>query len=211
MKKLLREYRGFLKNEEDSLSLLMSFLFFILSLIANYYANVYASARSGNPVTDLILDNIPVVNMDTAFWAGTVLFVIFVAIVVLRRPHGIAFVAKTVALFVITRAFFITLTHIGPSPLDTLTAPSEIGRLFSLGSDLFFSGHTGLPYLFALIYWHNKYLRNIFILISIFAGIGVLLGHIHYSIDVASAYFITYGVFCIAIRIFKKDYGRMAH
>jgi len=36
--------------------------------------------------------------------------------------------------------------------------------------------------------------------------VAVLLGHIHYSIDVFSALFITYGIFVIAKKVFARDY-----
>ena len=76
---------------------------------------------------------------------------------------------------------------------------------FAFGGDLFFSGHTGLPFLMALIFWDNKYLRWIFILTSVMFATVVLLAHLHYSIDVLSAFFITYTIFHIALFLFKKD------
>jgi hypothetical protein len=36
-------------------------------------------------------------------------------------------------------------------------------------------------------------------------GVVVLLGHLHYSIDVLSAFFISYGIYRIAEIIFHKD------
>ena len=77
---------------------------------------------------------------------------------------------------------------------------------FTFGGDLFFSGHTGLPFLMALIFWNNKYLRYSFFALSFIFAATVLLGHLHYSIDVLAAFFITYTIFHIAIFIFKKDY-----
>lgn len=64
-------------------------------------------------------------------------------------------------------------------------------------NDLFFSAHTGLPFLLALEFWDNKILRYIFLLSSLGGATLVFLGHIHYSIDVLAAFFITYSVFQI--------------
>ncbi len=58
----------------------------------------------------------------------------------------------------------------------------------------------------ALIYWDSPRLRNLFIATSIIFGIVVLLSHLHYTIDVASAFFITYGIYRIAIKLFARDY-----
>lgn len=76
-----------------------------------------------------------------------------------------------------------------------------------LGNDLFFSGHTALPFLMALIFWQNVKLRWAFILLSLFFGSAALLGHLHYSIDVFAAFFITYGIFHIALKIFPDEYA----
>jgi membrane-associated phospholipid phosphatase len=75
-----------------------------------------------------------------------------------------------------------------------------------MGDDLFFSGHAGLPFLLALIFWDDVLLRTIFLGFSVLFSIVVLLGHLHYSIDVASAFFITFTIFVIAKKFFKKDW-----
>lgn len=203
---LKNRYSEFFSDRRKIMSVVDAFTFLLGSLIVNYFASQYAFVNKGNSVTDIILDNLPVVRMDAGFVVGTLVFLILVTLLVVSHPKKITFVVKSIALFVLVRSLFVTLTHIGPSPLNTLSAPGEIGRAFSSGADLFFSGHTGMPYLFALIYWYNKSLRYIFMICSIIAAAAVLLGHIHYSIDVASAYFITYGIYIIARQLFKKDF-----
>ena len=59
----------------------------------------------------------------------------------------------------------------------------------------------------ALLFWPNKLLRYFFLACSVFFAIAVLLGHVHYTIDVASAFFITYGVYKIACYLFPRDYA----
>ncbi len=76
---------------------------------------------------------------------------------------------------------------------------------FAFGGDLFFSGHTGLPFLMALVFWKKPILRYFFIASAIGFGAVVLLTHLHYSIDVLSAFFITYTIFHIAEFLFRKD------
>lgn len=208
MNKIRTHYKDFLTHTPSLVSCAAAFLFFFVSLIVNFLASQYAYVKKDNAVTDLLLDNLPVIHMDDAFVIGTWLFLILVTAILLARPHRLPFILKSMALFIIIRSIFVTLTHLGPSPLNTLSAPSEIGRAFSSGADLFFSGHTGMPFLFALMYWHNIKMRYLFIAISILAAAGVLLGHIHYSIDVASAYFITHGIFLISQRLFKTDWKR---
>ncbi len=208
MKQLRAHYTIFLNDTSHIISTLLAIGLFLVSLVINYYASHYAFVSKDNPVTDILLDNLPVMQMDNAFIFGTWFFVLFVIGVILVRPKRAAFILKAMTMFIVIRSLFVIMTHLGPSPLSTLSAPGEIGRAFTTGADLFFSGHTGMPFLFALLYWHNVRLRLIFITVSILAAAGVLLGHIHYSIDVASAYFITHGIFLISMRFFPKDWKK---
>ncbi|MEI6238725.1 MAG: phosphatase PAP2-related protein, partial [bacterium] len=113
---------------------------------------------------------------------------------------------KSLGLFVIIRSGFVSLTHIGPFAgiVYTGSAPIFLQNL-TYGGDLFFSGHTGLPFLMALVFWRYIKLRYLFIFTSIFFGIVVLLAHLHYTIDVLSAFFITFTIYHISSYIFKDD------
>jgi hypothetical protein len=94
------------------------------------------------------------------------------------------------------------LTHVAPFEAHyTYDFGERITNMF-FGADQFFSGHTGLPFLGALAFWGIPKLRYFFLGSSLFFALIVLLGHLHYSIDVASAFFITYGIFHIAIWLF---------
>ena len=187
-------------------SVILGSLLLTVSLGIDYNAAMYATRNAGPAVTDIFLDNAPVMDVDIIFIDGALLFALIVAAVLLYYPKFIPFVLKSAALFIIVRSFSITLTHIGLSPQQLPVDINRFARVFLFGGDLFFSGHTGLPYLMALIFWNHKFLRNFFIFASVVAGFSVLLGHLHYSIDVFAAFFITYGIFHIAIRLFKKDY-----
>jgi membrane-associated phospholipid phosphatase len=75
---------------------------------------------------------------------------------------------------------------------------------------LFFSGHTALPFLVALIFWDNVRARTVLLLLSLVFAIAVLLAHIHYSIDVFAAPFMAYGIYAIAKYLFPRDYALIA-
>jgi len=189
-------------------ALITAFLFLIISITTTYFAIQYVNEKASNPVTDIILSNIPVFDVDGIFIFGPVIFwLIIAAYVVFFEFKKIPFMVKSVALFVFIRAIFITLTHIGPFPDQNLTSISNsFFSVFTSGSDLFFSSHTGLPFLMALIFWENKYVRWFCLLASFFFGAIVLMAHLHYSIDVAAAFFITYTIFHLAKKWFKIEY-----
>ncbi len=110
------------------------------------------------------------------------------------------------ALFLLVRAVFVALTHMAPSPIDPQKPAPFFNSIF-YGSDLFFSGHTGLPFLAALAFWHIPHWRLFYLALTAFFGAVVLLGHYHYSIDVLAALFITHGVFQISCWLFGRDYA----
>jgi hypothetical protein len=183
-------------------------VFLLASIVLSYGATLYATSRASNSVTDIVLSNIPRQNVDTLFFWATILLLISIAFVTSRHMSRVTHIGNTIALFFCIRSLFVCLTHIAPLGAE-LYVPAGGGVLwqylsgFFTGSDLFFSGHTGLPYLCALLFWNTKNERYFFLALSIFFACIVLLGHMHYSIDVAAAYFITFSIYKISERYFK--------
>lgn len=213
MSKLSERYLSLKSHKIFYLQVATGVFLFFLSLFFNYYAQKYTAIHSSNFVSDIILDNIAPKNVGAVFLEGFMAFIAIVVYLGLLKPSRIPFILKASALFIFTRAVFITLTHLAPPQnMITVNSVSFMEKLLSgSGDDLFFSGHTGFPFLMALVFWDNKYLRWMFLAISIFFGGAVLLGHLHYSIDVFSAFFITYGIFNLAKFLFKKDYEFFFH
>jgi len=206
MKTWIHNNKQYLRDHAFLISVAVALLFLAGSLVVNFYAGLYATERASSSVTDLILSNIPVFDVDGLFTYGSVIFWIFVSLLCLSRPNTIPFMLKSVTLFILIRSVFITLTHIWPFPTHVFIASTNIIQgLFTFGGDLFFSAHTGLPFLLALLFWESPMLRYVFIALSILFGIVVLLAHLHYSIDVLGAFFITYTIYHLACRFFKKD------
>lgn len=206
MKGLSQKYRSYLTNKAFLLSLGLSFLMLFLSFFINFYAGIYATESASNPVTDIILDNIPVFHLDELFIYGPFVMWFLVAILLIREPKMIPFSLRSIALFLVIRSVFISLTHIGPFPDQIfIDYDSEIIKNFTFGGDLFFSAHTGLPFLMALIFHKNKALLYFFTATAIFFGCVVLMAHVHYSIDVLSAFFITYTIYHISGFLFKNE------
>jgi membrane-associated phospholipid phosphatase len=62
-----------------------------------------------------------------------------------------------------------------------------------------------------LIFQQNYWWSKICFAVSFILGASVLLGHVHYSIDVFAAPFMTYTIFVIAKKFFPKEYASLAH
>ena len=205
MKDIKNTYFLHFSNKDFIKSFILAFLFLIISLFVNFYAATYATKVASTPVTDIILSNIRVYDVDAIFIYGPWIFWLFVTFIMFSRPYRIPFVLKNIALFVLIRSIFITLTHIGPFPTAVLVDSTKFITSFTSTGDLFFSAHTGLPFLMALVFWKEKILCYIMLAASVFFGAVVLMGHLHYTIDVVAAFFITYSIYSLACIFFKTD------
>ena len=197
----------YLKSKTYTIAIIDGLIILGLALVANFYAGRFATFKAGNSVNDIVLSNIPVYDVHTIFIYGPIVMWVVLLIYCFNKPHQIPFILKSIALFILIRSVFVSLTHIGPFP-DSLNIGVDGAnwmKLFTFGGDLFFSAHTGLPFLLALIFWKQKALRILFTATAIFFGIIVLMGHLHYSIDVLSAFFITYTIYNISKWLFKND------
>jgi len=208
---IFKKHSGFW-TEENKKSLILGLILILLAIVIQVGLGRRSMHQSisASPAKDLFLDNLPVINTQFAIIQIALLFWICVWIFIILNPKYLLFSLKATALFTIIRAFFMNLTPLGAYPHYIPFEPKYTGFHFynalTFEGNFFFSGHVGFPVLLALIFWDNKFLRKFFIFSAIFFGASVLLAHSHYSIDVFSSPFITYGIFKIATRLFKNDY-----
>ena len=177
---------------------------------ANAYALLYLERSTSNYVGDIILDNIPALDWNFLIVEGSFIAIVWGLWYVLSKPRSVLFSLKAVALLIIIRAVFISLTHVGIHPEQISPGLGFFDSIYlylNFQSGLFFSGHTALPFLIALVFWEKPQIRYALIALSVVMGAAVLLAHIHYSIDVFAAPFMAYGIYRIAIFLFPRDYA----
>jgi hypothetical protein len=204
MDTVINRYRSFFGSMVFVRSVIQGAAFLAASMIAIFAAVEYATDRASNHVTDMVLSNVGPMNVRFFFIYGTFAEFVVIAALLLWRPNRLPFALKAVALFLLVRAVFVSLTHIAPFPIEPQNSAPFLNSIF-YGGDLFFSGHTGLPFLAALSFWHIRTLRFFYLASTLFFGTIVLLGHYHYSIDVLAALFITHGVFQLSCWLFRRD------
>lgn len=204
-------------TRENKQSMYLGLFLVLVSVTLWINAGHYSAhwAADSKYVNDIFLDNLPtlrlnflIIPVEIAIWCASM-------ILLSLSPKHLLFGIKALALFIIGRAFFVTLTHIGLYPTFFSPDAGELGarfyNLITFQGNFFFSGHTGFPFLMALIFWDRRNIRAIFLVLTVVCGFGVLLAHVHYSIDVFAAPFIVYGLFKITETIFPRDYALMEH
>ncbi len=211
LRKAIHQYKELFLIKENRTSLIFSFLFFAGALIIQKIADSYVVSITGTPVSDLISDRLPVVDLDSFMIISALLLTAITLFLVFTKPKFVSFGLKTLSLFIIIRAFLISVTHLGAHPNQLVFNPNSFGygiynTLFNTTNDFFFSAHTGGPFLGALILWPEKRWRYLYFIASAVFGASVLFAHIHYSIDVFAAPFIAHSIFEISKNLFRSDY-----
>ena len=202
-------YTGFFTKERRR-SLWEGLFIFALALIFQFYASAYVNRVSSNSVSDFFLNILPVINLNWFIIEGAFIAIFFSMALILAKPKYLIFTIKAVAIFIATRAIFIAATHIGIYPGQVNPDAAFFDKLYTglgLEAGFFFSGHTGLPLLMGVIFWDEKLWRYVYMILAALFGIAVLFAHVHYTIDVLAAPYMTYGTFKIAQYFFAEDYN----
>jgi len=201
----------FHKNTKNfAIKIFLTSIFLGLSIWWQNTLSIFTDISALNiPVGDIMFFIIPKYNLSLIYFLGMwILFPLGIGYTIYKIPEKIPFIIFSFALFFFIRGICISSTYIGIPP-DHITPHLEINiNIFSVvqffRNDLFFSGHTGIPFLISLFFWSFTLFRNIFIIISIIMAFTVLSMRIHYSIDIIGAYFITYGIFKMSLVLYAK-------
>ncbi|HEY6018485.1 MAG TPA: hypothetical protein VIY48_00860, partial [Candidatus Paceibacterota bacterium] len=207
MPKVLRHYKAHFSKREYQKMVLLSFCLLVVSAAVNFYAITFATVHASNSVSDIILSNTPVFDVDGFFVYGTFILAVVGIVIVLRHPKYLPFSFYTIALFWIIRSCFTMMTHMAPFEASYATnfGPSIAHAFF--GKDQFFSAHTGMPFVGAIAFWRQPRYRYFFLAATLYFAAVVLAGHLHYTIDVFSAFFITYGIVHIAQWLWPREWA----
>jgi hypothetical protein len=190
---------------EIKVELLISISLLIIALIFKHYSGVYADQKGSASVADIVIDNIGPFDFSLiVVWFFMIVISVFMLYPIIFTPKDLPRHFTLIALFLTARSLFITLTHLKAPETILFADYPFFANSYEFSNDLFFSGHTGFPFLGFLIF-KKKFIKYFMLVSSIILAASVLLMHQHYSIDVASAYFITYGIYKIGNKIFQRN------
>lgn len=155
-------------------------------------------------LSDLILDNLPVIDLSLIYDIfSLVILIVFVIYIIYKGEHNrIPFFLLLWGIFYIVRSIFIVLTPFGNPPDFNGSDPLFNGfSKYELG--VYPSGHVGNAFLLLLLVNDRIYKLILgFCLVVITASL--FIAHSHYSIDILSGFFFAY-----AIKAFSEKYLKM--
>ena len=115
----------------------------------------------------------------------------------IKEPNRLLFTLQLYAMMIIVRMAAMYVVPLNPpEKMIPLADPfiQYFGSLKLLTKDLYFSGHTATMFILFLTAGRRK-VKILFLAGTVLVAVLVLLQHVHYTIDVLSAPFFTYGCY----------------
>lgn len=184
------------QNKGFRTKLIASLLLFVGLLLFLPHFFAFIEKREGVVINDWLLQLIPAINFSVIIFI--LIWSVFLLAVIrsFQEPAVFLMILLSVVIILFLRVLTIYFVVLDPPPglivlTDPLTSLTYGGKGIFITKDLFFSGHTSN--LFIVYLCLPKKRDKIFVLISaISVGILVLVQHVHYSMDVIGAFFITW-------------------
>jgi hypothetical protein len=181
----------------------------LFALSYSLYTNLgWAADQRRLPTgSDWLLNNLPIVNtLPLLSWGWFGLHLFLGGAACAYYPRRMTFLVFMLSLFISIRSVFIFLSPIGAptgmmdmQKLDFIF--SKIMGSWTFNNEFVFSGHTSIPFLFFL-FFESFWLKTIALGGSLAMGVGVLLSHNHYSVDVFGAYLMSYSIYTLAEKLY---------
>lgn len=169
----------------------------VLTLLPTFFA--FIEKREGIVLQDFVLDAIPAMDVSIPTFIIIWSLVLLVFYRIYQNPRLFLVVAYGFILMCILRVLTISILPLNP-PAGLIVLKDPIANIAYGGNgifitkDLFYSGHTGNMFLFFLCL-ERKWDKIFALTASFLVGILVMIQHIHYSIDVITAFIFTYFIY----------------
>ncbi len=176
-----------------------------------FYMNLgwYADQRSLPPSSDWLLDRLPLFNLVFMLsWGWLALHAFAAGAAALYEPRRLPFLLFLLGIYLFVRTVFVFLSPIG-APVAILDM-REFDALFAavageytFQNEFIFSGHTAVPFLFALFFRRPAH-RAVMFAGSLAMAVSVLVTRNHYTVDVISAYLVGYAIFALSAALWDR-------
>lgn len=192
---MLRSIRILFSSAQFYIGLLSIVAGTLLNFASQTYLHNYMSEGKTLPMlSDMILDNLPVIDLSLIYDITCIVIFATVALYIVHRKdyNRLPFILLLCGIFFIVRGIFIVLTPFGNPPEFQGSDPLFNGfSKFELG--VYPSGHVGNSFLLLLLVKDKAY--KLFLTFCLFTIVFALfLSHGHYSIDILSGFFFAYAI-----------------
>jgi hypothetical protein len=194
--KALKKYKF-----EIIFSLIFAAVAISIDLITGSYADKHGSVILNDPLLKII----PAYSFLGPFYIYGIIFAIALLLLypLFYRVKDFMYTLGQFNLLLLIRSLFIYVSGFKGASDAIVVKFYWPFEYFDFQNDLFFSGHVAVPLLGFFIFKDNK-VRWFFLLYSVFMAFVVLFGHLHYTVDVLGALFITYSSYALGHWIFDK-------
>jgi hypothetical protein len=199
---LITPWRSALQDKRFRIKILITGLLLALcAYIAPLFFN-YIQQREGLVLNDYLLNRLPA--YDLSVWTFVLLYILILSAVIWLAFNPRLFLLALQAYVILTVLRFITIFIVPLDPpvqLVELIDPFVQRYLYqqSVTKDLFFSGHTSLLVLLALVVPAGRF-RLVLLAGTLVVATMLLIQHAHYTIDVLVAPFFSW----LALTLAKK-------
>ena len=181
------------KRIEFIITLLL--LVVVLTSLANFLN--FVEAQQGVVLPDPILNLFDPIDLTWLIFAIIYISLVVAITTLIKDPRLLMFAIQLYTLMVAVRIIAMYLLPLEP-PAKMIILNDPFVEFFGTGQtltkDLFFSGHTATLFILYLVS-EKKTIKIVFLISTITIAIAVLLQHVHYTIDVFAAVFITYACY----------------
>lgn len=166
-----------------------------LNMASQTYLHYSVNQGKSLPMlSDLILDNLPVLNVSIFYDLFCLVIFATVAVYIIHRSdyNRIPFILLLCGIFFIVRGIFIVLTPFG-NPPEFIGSDALFNGFSRFELGVYPSGHVGNSFLLLLLV-NDKGYRKIMALWLAVIIISLFLAHGHYSIDILSGFLFSYAI-----------------
>lgn len=166
-----------------------------LNFASQTYLHNYMNEGKTLPMlSDMILDNVPVIDLSLVYDIFCLVVLAAIIIYVIHRDqfHRVPHIMFLCGIFFIIRGIFIVLTPFGNPPEFNGSDPLFNGfSKYELG--VYPSGHVGNSFLMLLLVYDKVYRYILWFCLAVII-ITLIFSHGHYSIDILSGFFFAYAI-----------------
>lgn len=197
---------GLFAGARESLSRLVTSRYFYLGILAliigeqanfaaeTYLHNIITEGKSLPMLSDLVLDNIPYLDISVVYDIFCIFPVVFLLIYIFHRKDfdRVPFFLLLIGIFYVVRGIFIILTPFGNPPMFDGTDSIFKGfSKYELG--VYPSGHAGNIFMIYLLVKDSLY-KKLILLCLVIVVASLFLSRGHYSIDILSGLLFSYAI-----------------